>query len=48
MSNTADDISAAMTACFNKVKEVYLYVTYSAHRARIIEKHLLSLLTTEG
>ena len=46
--NTADDSSAAGD-CFNKIKEVYLSVS-SAHRARVIEKHLLSLLTrpTEG
>jgi len=47
MSNTADDSSAAGD-CFNKIKEVYLSVSSYAHRARVIEKHLLSLLTTEG
>src|SRR6218665_2879972 len=47
MSNTADDSSAAGD-CFNNIKKVYLSESSSAHRARVIEKHLLSLLTTEG
>src|SRR6218665_2279611 len=42
MSSTADDSSAAGD-CFNKIKKVYLSVSSSAHRARVIEKHLLSV-----
>src|SRR6218665_2878692 len=44
MSNTADD-SSASGDCFNNIKKVYLSESSSAHRARVIEKHLLSLLT---
>ena len=40
MSHAADDSSAAVD-CFNKIKEVYSSVSYSAHRTRIMEQHLL-------